>query len=210
MTDLMGVLEYARHRSVSRVTIHNWTKKGLIEREPDGRIDAERADAQLLSAIGLPIPPRPMAADPASAGPAGDDQPESHAEMMPVALAAVASVQETLAEAGEQIGQSDSDDLGGLNGAGVTLTDARKAKTIQDTHLTRLKVMQLRGDLIDRKTAESRTFDIFRGDRDAWMAWPSRVAPLLAADLRVDQRTVYQLLEQYVHKHLAELSDTIG
>ncbi len=190
MAELLDISAFARHRGVSRKTVYQWLAKGLISKEPNGRVDRERADQQLASEGRV-------------ATTVQREQP-----MEPVSLAAVGSVQETLAEAGETIGQSAPDDLGGLNGAGVTLTDARKAKTIQDTHLTRLKVQQLRGELVDRKMAESQAFAAGRLERDAWMAWPARVAAQMAADLRLESREVHTVLEQYVHEHLAELSDT--
>ena len=206
MPELMGVIEYAAYRGVSRVTIHNWTKKGLVTRTADGRIDVAPSDARLLEEAGLPVPERvPRVAVVARDGDAVCD-PIAAPELRPPPLAAVDSVQETLTEVGEGIGQSAPDDLGGLNGAGVTLTDARKAKTVQDTHLTRLKVQQLRGDLVDRKAAESQAFAAGRLERDAWMAWPARVAPQMAADLRLDAREMHSVLEQYVREHLVELS----
>jgi hypothetical protein len=182
---------YARHRGCSEKAVRKALQAERIGLEPDGQIDPTKADAL------WPIE-RETAEVP--------DTPES-LMLQPVARTAVASVYETLAEAGEPIGQADDDGSDGLDGAGVTLTDARKAKTIQEAHLRRLQVQRLRGELINRKQAESVVYGWARQERDAWLSWPARVAPQLAADLQVDHRTVHVILEQYVHQHLEELGE---
>lgn len=189
MAELMDVSAYARHRRVSRKTVYQWLQKGWIRKERGGMIDRDRADELLTQEHSGHVPVR-----------------EAHI-LKPVSQAAVASVKDTLAEAGEPTGQQAPDDQDGPNGAGVTLTDARKAKLIQETHLTRLKVQQMRGELVDRTEAESRVFGVFRQERDAWLGWPSRVAPQMAADLQADPRAVQTVLEQYVHGHLDELGE---
>lgn len=205
MAELLDISAYAHHRGVSRKTVYQWLAKGLISKAPNGKVDREQADRR-LAAEGRTLDAR-AAARPCEQ-PLGTVPLEAvDRAMTSVALEAVGSVHETLAEAGETIGQLAPDDSRGLDGAGVTLTDVRKAKTIQDTHLTRLKVQQLRGELVDRKTAESQAFAAGRLERDAWMAWPARVAAQMAADLRLDSREVHTVLEQYVHEHLAELSE---
>jgi hypothetical protein len=229
MAELLDISAYAHHRGVSRKTVYQWLAKGLISKAPNGKVDREQADRQ-LAAEGRTLEARTAAGpseqametvalaaveeatgtvtmEPVDTAIETETLEAADRAMASVALEAVGSVHETLAEAGETIGQLAPDDSRGLDGAGVTLTDARKAKTIQDTHLTRLKVQQLRGELVDRKTAESQAFAAGRLERDAWMAWPARVAAQMAADLRLDSREVHTVLEQYVHEHLAELSE---
>src|SRR5262245_12258240 len=43
--------------------------------------------------------------------------------------------------------------------------------------------------------------------RDAWLAWPARIGPELAADLGLDATRVMIALEPYVRRQLQELAD---
>jgi hypothetical protein len=106
MAELLGISTYARHRGVGRKTVYQWLSKGLISKDPTGKVDREHADQQLAND--------------------GRETPVTVAEhqLEPASSEAVGSVQETLAEVGETVGQSAPDDLGGLNGAGVTIEAA--------------------------------------------------------------------------------------
>ena len=195
-TTMLSRRAYARHRGCAESAVRKALDRGQIQLEPDGGIDPEKADA------AWPIPDSRAAAAAARC---------EEAPLEPVAGPAVDSVRQILAEAGEDLGQLDPDDLGGLNGAGVTLTDARKAKVIQDSHLVRLRLLQMQGRLVERDKAEAFTYQLARQERDAWLAWPARISGQFAADLMalepMDQRGVHALLERYVHAHLEELGD---
>lgn len=63
------------------------------------------------------------------------------------------------------------------------------------------------GALVEIDTAEAVLFETFRASRDAWLNWPTRVAPLLAADLGLEADRVTEVLTLHVHQHLAELGE---
>lgn len=63
------------------------------------------------------------------------------------------------------------------------------------------------GRLVDRERVEAQVFTASREDRDAWLNWPSRIAPLIAASLHVDAVALAVELERHVREHLAERSD---
>lgn len=63
------------------------------------------------------------------------------------------------------------------------------------------------GKLVDIETAEAALFNDRRAARDAWMAWPGRFAPLLAADLDIDGAKLAEALKPYVHQQLDELGE---
>ncbi|SRR5579885_970514 len=71
----------------------------------------------------------------------------------------------------------------------------------------RIKLDVLKGKLVDRARAIATVFGLARRERDAWVQWPARVAALMAAELRVDPHQMETVLESYVRRHLAELSD---
>ncbi len=70
--------------------------------------------------------------------------------------------------------------------------------------------MTKQGKLVDRAEAEAAFFDEARAIRDAWLAWPARVAIEMADALKVDARTLTQVLATYVQQHLAELGEPSG
>jgi hypothetical protein len=61
--------------------------------------------------------------------------------------------------------------------------------------------------LVEMEVAERVIFNDRRAARDAWMAWPGRFAPLLAADLDIDGAKLAEALKPYVHQQLDELGE---
>ncbi len=70
-----------------------------------------------------------------------------------------------------------------------------------------LAARQAAGDLVDLALAEAVFFERARSDRDAWMNWPVRVGPLLAAELGLEADRVTEALTAHVHSHLADLGE---
>ncbi len=70
----------------------------------------------------------------------------------------------------------------------------------------RLTLDQRRGALISRDRALLKAFAFARMLRDAWLAWPARVGPELAAELGVEPMTLVLALEDRVRTQLEELA----
>jgi len=97
------------------------------------------------------------------------------------------------------------------------LTQARTALLLTEAQLRRLRLEERRGALLDRKTTLAKFFTTVRAMRDAWLAWPARVGPEMAADLHrvvcadcrrvLDAPRLMILLEPYVRRQLSELAD---
>ena len=66
---------------------------------------------------------------------------------------------------------------------------------------------QAAGDLVEITMAEQVFFEVARAARDSWINWPSRIGPLLAADLGLPADTVTEVLTAHVQAHLAELGE---
>lgn len=101
---------------------------------------------------------------------------------------------------------------------GAYLTNAeRKPGGDLDAERTRLAAAQADaqerknreadGELIGMAEAEAVFFDVARTARTAWMNWPSRVAPMLAATLGIDADPLRAALDEHVHQQLAELGE---
>jgi len=79
------------------------------------------------------------------------------------------------------------------------------------TQVARERLAKMRGEVVDRDTAQRIVFQMARQERDQWLGWPARVAPLLAAELAppggtaLDIHTVQVLLEAHVHAQLSAL-----
>ena len=81
------------------------------------------------------------------------------------------------------------------------------AKALKETYLARLRKLEFEVKsrrLVDADSVRKMVFDLSRQDRDSWTNWPSRVAPLMAAELGVDLVKLAVILEQYVREQLAE------
>jgi hypothetical protein len=87
------------------------------------------------------------------------------------------------------------------------LTQARTALLLTEAQIRRLRLEERRGALLDRRTTLAKFFTAVRAMRDAWLAWPARIGPELAADLGLDAPHVMIALELYVRRQLEELAD---
>jgi hypothetical protein len=63
------------------------------------------------------------------------------------------------------------------------------------------------GNLVEVDRAEGIFFEAARAWRDAWMGFPTRIGPLLAADLDVDTDKVVEALTVHVHQTLEQLGE---
>jgi hypothetical protein len=79
----------------------------------------------------------------------------------------------------------------------------------------RIRLQKLKGELVDRARAETLMFRLARGERDAWVTWPARVAALMASELtaalgdgtEVEAALMQKVLEAHVRAQLDSLSE---
>ncbi|MFN4282424.1 MAG: elements of external origin [Alphaproteobacteria bacterium] len=173
----LSIRAYARLRGVSHVAVLRAARAGRITLEPDGTVDAAKAD----SAWERTTEP-------------GRDKPKPQ-RLKAVADAAVGSVRETLKEQGLPASGN------------VTFVQARTAHEIAKAHLARLRLQRMKGELVDRARAMALVFRLAREERDGWINWPVRVAALMAAELGVEAHPMQKVLETYVRSHLADLAE---
>ena len=173
----LSIRAYARLRGISHVAVLRAATAGRITLEPDGTIDAAKADAAWARTT-----------EP------GREKPKSQ-KLKPVADVAVGSVRETLKEQGLPAGGN------------LTFVQARTAHEIAKAHLARLRLQRMRDELVDRARATALVFRMAREERDAWLNWPVRVAALMAAELGLEAHPMQKALETHVRAHLAELAE---
>jgi hypothetical protein len=176
----------ARQLGVSETAVRRAEKAGRIKREPDGGWDLARVKAAWSDNT-----------DQAQQRPARGGRPAvKRRALKPVPEAAVGAVRDTLREHGEPIAAG-----------AMTFMQARTANEILKAQERRLRLQQMKGELVDRAKAVAQVFRLARNERDAWLNWPARVAAMIAAELEVDAHQLHTVLERYVRDHLAELAE---
>lgn len=89
----------------------------------------------------------------------------------------------------------------------MSFDEARRIKEVYLALLNRLDFERKCGALIELDLASDILFEEFRAQRDAWLNWPTRVAPLLAAELGVEADRLTEALTEHVHKQIAQLGE---
>jgi hypothetical protein len=105
---------------------------------------------------------------------------------------------------GNRLAQLDADVPGD---ADISFAEAQRRKEAALARLRELEFEQKSGRLCDVAIVHSEVFAIARAERDALMNWPSRVAPLLAAEFGIDQVRLAVSLERHIRQFLTERSD---
>jgi len=178
--------ELARQLGVSETAVRRAEKAGRIKREADGAWDPARVKATWASST-----------DQAQQRPARRDRPrDDRRALKPVPDAALGAVRDTLREHGEPV-----------SAGGMTFMQARTANEVLKAQERRLRLQQMKGELVDRAKAVAQVFKLARDERDAWVNWPARVAAVMAAEVEVDAHKLHTVLERHVRDHLGELAE---
>lgn len=183
----MSERQYAAHAGISRGAVQKARATGRLMLHDDGSIDATASDARRAAATD---PAKRRGAASKASGPGSS----SGADIKPVAEAALGSVRETLKEQGLPTGR-------------ISFVEARTAREVATAHLTRLRLQERKGQLVDRPQALALVFRLARQERDAWVNWPARVAAQMAVELGLEPHRMQKVLEAHVRAHLAELAD---
>jgi hypothetical protein len=95
------------------------------------------------------------------------------------------------------------------DGAPHTINEARRIKENYLAKLRELEFQEKTGELVELALVERVLFKSFRQQRDAWLNWPAKVGPLIAAELDIDSDKVVAQLNEYVHKQISQLSEPV-
>lgn len=180
MSERLSASEFARREGCDEKQVRRGLERGALVRGQDGLIDA--------SLIGSWRKPNRRTLQKAVQGPR--------------ATAAT----DTVMRDGEPPGEAANCILDAPLDL-VSLADALRAKEYWNAKLRQLEYEQKAGELIELALAEQAAFDLCRSMPDAWLAWPSKVAPFMAAELDVDIDRLTGLLAEAVYQQLVELSE---
>jgi len=90
---------------------------------------------------------------------------------------------------------------------GTTFQQARTVNEVVKAQTNKVRLAQLKGEVVDRAAALAHVFTLARAQRDAWLNWPARVSAQMAATLGVEAHTLHLLLEAAVREHCQELGE---
>ena len=191
----MSERQYAAHVGLSRGAIQKAKETGRLVQHADGSIDAIASDAR-RAAMTDPAKQRGSKAAAAPATP----------KLKPVPDTALSAVGETLRDEGLPAP---------VSGGGTTFLQARTANEVLKAQERKLKLAQLKGELIDRNRAVGLVFRLAREERDAWVTWPARAAALMASELGVmiadhgvlEPAMMQKVLEAHVRAQLESLAE---
>ncbi len=205
MAQLLSLGAFAKTHGVSRQAAAKWKERGVLHFSGD-KVDVARSDAALRGA-GLgrfksddPTPQPNRATDNRTRQPVAAEVDEAVDEVVLELEAAIAD-----GEIDDEIGSGFVQEL--LAGHFRTKVQAAAIKEngLALKHL--LAAQKLAGTLVEIDRAERVIFEDRRAARDAWMNWPARVGPLLAADLGIESATLVEALRPYVQQQLEDLGE---
>lgn len=187
----MNQSEFAALHSVSRKTVTKWKERGWLVFAGDA-IDVKASNANLTRyrRDGAPAVTQPAKKT------AKGNKPQSVTQ----------AAKGVTLEAGESAGEAANRILSG----NVELMNFDEARCLKENYLglmAQLEYERKSGSLVELDTATAILFEEFRAQRDAWLNWPTRVGPILAADLGVEADRVVETLTAHVHKHIAQLGE---
>lgn len=194
----MTQAEFARRRGVSKAVVTKWKAQGLLTITGSGLVDVEASEWSLDQRPATyrgGTTHRPIRSAPPREAP---DPRERPAPRQPERAPPRPAVPEP---------EPDGEIAFDPENPNLPLAQAAQRKENHLGLLRRQEYLTKQGKLVDRTESELAFFEEARAIRDAWLAWPARVAIEMADDLKVDARTLTQVLATYVQQHLAELGE---
>lgn len=182
--------QYALRRGVSNVAVHKAIQDGRITPEADGSIIPAKADLQWEQ---MTDPAKQRFKEPPQGMPLFDRDDQDEKPVTPEQLSAV---DEALTDSG----------AGGLGAAGPMMAKARLANELIKASMGEIKKKKALGQLVDRAPAEAMVYELFRQERNEWLVWPTRVAAIMAAELRVEPHAMQTVLDRHIKKQLAAMA----
>lgn len=84
----------------------------------------------------------------------------------------------------------------------------RAARDVAEAEIARLKAERMAGRLIDRRGALRAIEGRAKLERDGWIAWVNRIAPLLASETASDLAQITAFLDREIRAQLGVLAST--
>lgn len=197
---LVTQAEFARSHGVSRKTATKWKEAGRLVFVGE-KVDSEASDALLRDArLGRFKDNGKVTPDTVPRAKGNTEDADTNVpgvpDSSPILIDAVADTGTIQAFLNKL-----------LNGQYSSQSEAERVKENALAGVRALELQVKAGSLVEMETAEMALFEGARSVRDAWLNWPSRVGPMMAADLGLPPDKVVEVLTKYVHEQLADLGE---
>ncbi len=195
--------EFARLRGVTRKAVTGWKIKGLLVLAEDGRVDVDQSEWNLDQRPATyrgGVTHRPVR------GPDGNNSsgPAPKAGRVPFGKKEDPAPRPSSLP---QDGEDEGDEPLNLDAPNLPLAEAVRRKENFLGLQRKQQFQQGEKALVDRGAARKLFFETARDNRDAWLAWPARVGVTMADELKIEARTLTNILTAHVQQHLAELGE---
>lgn len=216
---IVSQAEYARLRGVSRKTVSQWKSQSWLVLR-DGGVDVEATDKVLARYRRGGVAGNTAKTGNSRVGNSGPGSTASggtrpNRARQPTSVVSEADGWKTAKAGGalpSELGVSDDDPpavaaakVVAALGADMSFDEARRVKENYLALLQKLEYEQKEGAAIDLAVAERVFFEAARSTRDAWLGFPSKFAPYVAADLGLNSDQVIGVLERYVYQQVSAL-----
>jgi hypothetical protein len=192
MAELITVREFARRESCDEKQVRRGIEKGLLVKDSAGLLNAAQVGSGWRKTNRR-----------------GRDGVSAKAAYIPEIVRTDVRTPDVrtplVVEDGESI-----DDAAMRIALAVAPYPRTEAERIKDNYLALLKKLEYElkeGSLVELTVAVKVLFDASRAARDSWLNWPSRVGPLVAADLGLEADRVTEVLTRYVHEQIEQLGE---
>lgn len=186
----LSIREFARREGCSDTLVRRAITQGRLKAKKDGTLDPALIGSPWRQANATASKPDAKPARPASSRRRAGSQgsPES-----------TPGDDDSLeAEAARMLNEGD----------GVAYAEALRRKENWLALLRQLEYEQKSGALVELAVAQAVLFEASRGQRDAWLNWPAKIGPLLAAELGLEEADrVTEALTAHVHKQISDLGE---
>jgi hypothetical protein len=181
----LSIRGYARHRGVSHTAVRKALASGRITADDDGAIDPVIADEEWAASTNLAKPRNTVIGMPRAATRPLDPPPPAQdpAYANPPAISPVVRATGRLAS---------------------SYADARAARESYLARLAKLDFEERSGRLVNADDVRAQVFALGRRMRDAMVALPDRLAPVLIG--QTDQAVIHRILTNEILSCLSELS----
>ncbi|MBB3940705.1 hypothetical protein GGR39_002362 [Novosphingobium fluoreni] len=197
-THLVSVREFARLDGCDDKLVRRAVKAGKLPISDDGKLDSSLAGSGWRKTNRR----APKGADTAA------DKSQSVRTVVRTSKMSAPSADET-EQASEELFSEEIEGFLDQVLAG-TYADTATAERVKENALAAKHLLAARrdaGHLVEIEQAEMVLFETQRSQRDAWMNFPTRIGPLLAAEIGVDADKVVEALTVHVHQQLDDLGE---
>ena len=189
----LSIRGYARHRGVSHTAVRKALSTGRIHVDSKGTIDPALADEEWATSTNLSKPRNSVTGDPQPAAPRPRPQAQHRTPERPRY-----SPEPAHAEPGSTHASSGAGRLVG------SYADSRAARELFLARLAKLEFEERSGKHVDADKVRAQTFALGRRLRDAILAMPDRLAPVLVG--QSEPAVIHRLLTEDIVACLGELS----